>query len=70
MISAGPTPQMRRHPQRLAEREDRHRDHHDVDAVGQQRQPERGARLPGQRVDADDADRQPEQQRDGAAQPR
>ena len=60
--------QMRGHPERLTEGEDRHRDHHDVDAVRELRQPERGTRLPGQRVDADQPDRQSQQQRDQPAQ--
>ena len=61
-------PQMRRHPQRLTEGEHRDRDDDQVDAVGELRQPERRTRLAGEEIDADQADRQAEQQRDDATQ--
>jgi hypothetical protein len=49
-----------RDPERLADREDRHRDDDDIDAVGQLRDAEGEPLLPGLRVQPDDADRQAE----------
>ena len=48
--------------QRLADREQPDRDHDDVDAVEQLGHAEREARLPGQQVDADEAEQQAEEQ--------
>ncbi len=58
-----PVPQPRRDVQRLPDGEHAHRDDHDVDAVGEQRNAEGEALLAGEGVGADQPDEQPERQR-------
>jgi hypothetical protein len=54
--------QVRRDQERLVDREDADGNHHDIDAVGKLRQPQREPLLPA-RVDADHADQQTDEQR-------
>src|SRR5687768_4909823 len=49
--------------QRLADREQAHREHHHVDAVEELRHAEREARLAGLAVDAGEPEEKPEEQR-------
>jgi hypothetical protein len=62
--------ELRRHVERLADREEADRHEHDVDAVVELRQPEREARLAADLVDADAANQQAEEQRAEAAHER